>query len=151
MPPCGTQPPGLLGVPWLLPHAHMVPNMCYDTNWVNHPLRQEPGERFEKARGDIAFLMIAPSTNPEGDQVFSLAVVWAHPCQGCLSTLVEAAQKLMLLADNGPDWPYTFVHMSDTVLHVPLSGNRHIGAMTDSVHSVNTCGWLHQLQVWKLL
>ena len=57
----------------------------------------------EKARWDIAFLMIAPSTNAGGVQVFSLVVVWAHPHQGHLSTLVEAAKKLMLLADDGPD------------------------------------------------
>ena len=41
--------------------------------------------------------------------------------------------------------------MSDTVLHMPLSDNRHISAMMEGIHSVNTCGQLHQLQVWKLL
>ena len=85
------------------------------------------------------------------DQVFGLAVVWIHPCQGHLSTLAKAACKLMLLADDGPDWPYTFAHMSDTALLMPLSDNGHIGTMTDGVHSINACGWLHQLQVWKLL
>ena len=104
----------------------------------------------KKPRWDMAFLMIVPSTNARGDQVFGLAVVWAHPCQGCLSTLVEAAQKLMQLVDDGLDWPYTFVHMSDTVLHMPLSNNRHIGIMMDSVCSVNTCGHFHQLHMWKL-
>ena len=39
----------------------------------------------------------------------------------------------MLLVDDGPDWPYTSIHMSDTVLHMPLSDNRHIGTMTDGV------------------
>ena len=91
--------------------------------------------------------MIAPSTNARGDQVFSLVVVWTHPYQGCLSTLVEAPQKLMLLVDDGPNWPYTFICMSDTVLHMSQSDNRHIITMTDGVCSVNTCGQLHQLQV----
>ena len=105
----------------------------------------------KKPRWDMAFLMIVPNTSARGDQVFSLAVVWAHPCQGCLSALVEAAQKLMLLADDSPDWLYTFVCMSDTMSHVPLSNNWHTSAMMDGIHSVNACCWLYQLQVWKLL
>ena len=56
----------------------------------------------KKPRQDMAFLMIAPSTNTGGDKVFSLVVVWAHPCQDHLSTLAVAAQKLMLLAEDGP-------------------------------------------------
>ena len=73
----------------------------------------------EKPKQDMAFLMIVPSTDAGGDQVFSLAAVWVHPCYGHISTLKEAAQKLMLLADNGPDWPYAFVCMKDTILHMP--------------------------------
>ena len=57
----------------------------------------------------------------------------------------------MLLADSGPDWPYVFICMSDTMLHVPLSNNRHISTMTDGMCTINACGQLHQLQVWKLL
>ena len=57
----------------------------------------------------------------------------------------------MLLVDSAPDWPYTFVHMSDTMSYVPLSNNGHISAMTDSIHSINACGQVDQLQVWKLL
>ena len=91
----------------------------------------------ERPRQDVAFLMIVPSTNAGGDQVLSLAAVWVHPCQGHLSTLVEAAKKLMLLADDGPDWPYTFVCMNDTVSQVPLCDKGHIGAMMDSVCSTN--------------
>ena len=37
------------------------------------------------------------------------------------------------------------------MLHMSLSDNGHISAMMDSKCSVNTCGQLHQLQVWKLL
>ena len=57
----------------------------------------------------------------------------------------------MLLADNGLDWPYAFIHMSDTMLPAPLSDNRHISAMMDSMHTINVCGQLHQLCMWKLL
>ena len=114
-------------------------------------LRQEPWGEAKKPRWDMAFLMIAPSTNTGGNQLFGLVAVWVHPHQGHLTTLVEAAQKLMILVDDGPDWPYAFICMSNTMLHMPLSDNGHIGAMTNSMHTVNACGWLHQLQVWKLL
>ena len=105
----------------------------------------------EKPRQDMAFLMIVPSANAMGNQLFGLAAVWAYPHKGHLTTLVKATQKIMLLANNSPDWLYAFVHMSDTVLHAPLSDNRHVSAMTDGIHTVNTCGQLHQLEVWKLL
>ena len=57
----------------------------------------------------------------------------------------------MLLADDSPDWLYTFVCMSDTMLHVPPCDNGHIGTMMDGMYTVNACGQLHYLQVWKLL
>ena len=88
----------------------------------------------------MAFLLIVPSTNARGDQVFGLAVVWAHPHQGHLSTPAEAAQKLMLQVGDGPDWPYAFIYMSTTELHVPLSDNGHFGTMTDGICSINACG-----------
>ena len=105
----------------------------------------------EKPQWDMAFLIIVPSNNTKGDPVFGLAAVWVHPHQGCLSTLVEAAWKLMLPVDNGPDWPYTFICMNDTVLHVLLSDKGHLGTMMDGICSTNACSELHQLQVWKLL
>ena len=73
------------------------------------------------------------------------------PHQACLPTLGEVACKLILLANEGPGWPYTFVQMNSAVSLVPLSSEGHIGAMTDGMPSTNTCGHLHQLQVWKLL
>ena len=100
---------------------------------------------------NIAFLMIVPNANFSGELIFGLAVVWANPCQGHLTTLVEVAHKLALLVDNGLDWPYAFVCMSSTMCHVPLSDAGHLSAMTDGVQSVNTCRHLHQLHTWKLL
>ena len=64
---------------------------------------------------------------------------------------MEAAQKLMLLVDDGPDWPYAFVCMNNTMLHAPLSDKVHISVMRDDICSTNACRWLHQLQVQKLL
>ena len=55
------------------------------------------------------------------EQVFSLTAVWAHPRQACLSSLGEVAQKLMLLANESPNWPYTYTQVNDAVAHVPLS------------------------------
>ena len=98
----------------------------------------------KKPRWDMAFLMIVPSINAGGEELFSLAVVWVHPCQGCLTTLVEAAQKLMMLADDIPDWLYAFICMSDTVTCSP-SNNGHISTMMDGMCTLNACGRLQQL------
>ena len=95
--------------------------------------------------------MIVLSTNIGGKEIFGLAVVWAHPHKGCLTTLVEAAHKLVLLVDDGLDWPYAFISISSTTHHMPLSDAGHLGTMTDGVWSVNVCGCLHQFQTWKLL
>ena len=97
------------------------------------------------------YLILALSANIGGKQMFGLAAVWAHPCQGCLTTLVEVACKLALLISDGPDWPYAFICMSSMTHHMPLSDAGHLGAMTESVQSVNMCGHLHQLQTRKLL
>ena len=105
----------------------------------------------EKHQWDMAFLMIVPSNNSGSDQVCGLAAMWVHPQQGHLPTLVEAAWKLMILVDSGPDWLYAFICINDSMLHVPLSDKGHIGTKTDGVCSTNACSQLHQLQVWKLL
>ena len=119
MNPSGTQPPELYGGP-----LTFAPCLCgskymssYKLSWT---LSQAGAwDEVKKPRWDMAFLMIVPSTNAGGDKVFGLAVVWAHPQQGHTSTNVEAAHKMMLLVDNGPDWLYAFVHMRHTVLHTP--------------------------------
>ena len=105
----------------------------------------------EKPQWDMAFMLIALNTNAIHEQVFGLTALWAHPHQACLHTLEEVVHKLLLLVDDGPDWPYAFVQMNDTVSHAPLSSEENIGAMTDSMPSTNACSQLHQLQVWKSL
>ena len=106
---------------------------------------------IEKPWHDIAFLMIVLSANFGGKQIFGLAAVWAHPHQCCLDTLVEVAHTLVLLVDDGPNWPYAFICMSSTTHHAPLLDAGHLGTMTDGLQSVNACGHLHQLLTWKLL
>ena len=39
----------------------------------------------------------------------------------------------------------------DTMAHMPLSSEGHIGIMTDSIPSTNACSHLDQLRVQKLL
>ena len=87
----------------------------------------------EKPWHDIAFLMIAPSTNIGRKQIFGLTAVWAYPHQGHLTTLVEVAHKLTLLINNGPYWPYAFVYMSSTTCYMSLSDAGHLGTMTDGI------------------
>ena len=41
--------------------------------------------------------------------------------------------------------------MNDAMAHVPLFSEAYIGIMTDDIPSTNACGFLYQLQVWKLL
>ena len=77
--------------------------------------------------------------------------MWEHPCQVCLPTLAEAAQKLMLLADEDTNWPYAYARMNDAMAHAPLSSEGHIGIMTSGLPSRNACGHLNQLLVWRLL
>ena len=69
----------------------------------------------------MAFLLIAPSLAIGCNRIFSLMAMWAHPHQACLASLVEVAQCLFLLADEGLDWPYAFIQMNDAILHVLLS------------------------------
>ena len=57
------------------------------------------------------------------------------------------AQCLVLLADEGLDWPYAFVQMNNAMLHMLLSSEGHI----ESEPQRNPCDLLHQLQPWRLL
>ena len=66
-------------------------------------------------------------------------------------SLEEAAQKLALLVDKSADWAYAFVQLNEALSYVPLLSEGHISAMMDGTPCVNACGWLHQLQICKLL
>ena len=57
----------------------------------------------------------------------------------------------MLPADEGTDWPYAYAWMNDTMAHMPLSSEGHIGITTEGLPSTNTCSHLDHLQVWRLL
>ena len=85
----------------------------------------------EKPRKDMAFLLLAPSLAARGERVFGLVAMWAHPHQVCLVSLAEVAWCLVLLADKGPDWPYAFISMNNTVLHVLLSSKGHLSILME--------------------
>ena len=99
----------------------------------------------------MTFLLIAPDKTIKGETVFSLAAVWVHPYQACLSFLDEAAWKFTLLIDTGYDWAYTFMQLNESTLHIPLSGEGHISTVINGMPSRSTWGHLHPLEVCKLL
>ena len=101
---------------------------------------------IEKPQQDMAFLMIVPSTNAGGDQVFSLA---SPP-----RPLIHSGGGSPEADATGRWWPRLAIciHLHEWH-HVAcaLSNKEHIGTMIDGVCSTNACSGLHQLQVWKLL
>ena len=100
---------------------------------------------------DMVFLLIAPSIGLGYKRVFGLVMVWVHPCQAHYHTLKEAAHKLALLVDESADWVYGFVWLNEALSHALLSSEGHISAMMDGMPCTDACGWLHQLQICKLL
>ena len=74
-----------------------------------------------------------------------------HPHQAHLPMLADAAQKLLLLADEDSNWPYAYIRMNDAMIHAPLSSIGHIGVMTSDLPSQNACVCLHQICMWQLL
>ena len=97
------------------------------------------------------FLLIVPTITKGYKRVFGLVVVWAHPHQSHYHSLEEVVLKLVLLVDESADWGYTFVWLNEALSHVPLSSKGHISIMMDGVPCVDAHGWLHQLQIYKLL
>ena len=105
----------------------------------------------EKPREDMAFLLIAPSLGVGCERIFGLMAMWAHHHQAHLASLVQVAQCLILLADEGLDWSYTFIWMNDAVLHVLLSSEGHHGILTEGEPQRNPCSLFHQLQAWMFV
>ena len=96
----------------------------------------------EKAWQNMAFALIAPSLAVWCKLVFGLTAMWVHPCQAHLPTLVDAIQRLMLLANEGPSWPYAYMQMNDPMTLMPLSSEGNIGDMIDGIPSTNACSCL---------
>ena len=135
-------------------HVMYPPVLCY----VKHTITQRKltalsqvgawGD-MEKPQQDMTFNFIAPSLSVGCKWVFSLTTIWVHPHQTCLPTLVGVAWKVMLLANEGTNLPHAYAWMNDTMAHIPLSSEGHIGIMTGGLPRMNACGHLNQLQVWR--
>ena len=126
MPMCWYSTVGLhfhchMGVSWLLSTNPAIKCTYNQTNPANCPLPGRSQGNMEKPRKDMAFLLIAPSLATGCKRIFGLVAMWAYPCHVCQASLVEVAWCLVLLTDEDPDWPYTFIWMNDTILHVLLS------------------------------
>ena len=61
------------------------------------------------------------------------------------------AHKLGLLVDESTDWAYTFVWLNKALSQASLLSEGHVSTMMDGAPCMNTCGWLHQLQIHKPL
>ena len=140
-----------MGVTWLLPHSYAVSSMYNHTEAVDCPIQVGAWGDMGKHHQDMAFLLIAPSLAIGCEWVFGLTSVWTHPHKVCLPTLEEVAQKLLLLADEGTNWPYAYVRMNDTMAYSLLSSVGYISTLTSGLPIQNACSCQHQLQVWWLL
>ena len=105
----------------------------------------------EKYRNDMAFLLMAPSLAIGCERIFTLMAMWVHPHQTCLVSLVEVAQCLLSLANEGLDWLYAFIQMNNAILHMVLYSKGHLGVLMEGKPQRNPCVLLHQLQAWWLL
>ena len=127
------------------------PGVSNYTSTTEHPLSGGGVGDMGKPWWDMVFLLIVPSIAARHERVFGLVVVWAHSSQACYHTLEVAAHKLALLVDESMSWVYAFVWLNKGLSHVPLLSKGHVSAMRDGGPSADACGWLHQLQIHKLL
>ena len=105
----------------------------------------------ERFHSDMTFLLILPKEDFSGERVYGLAMVWVHPYQARVSTIEDAAKKLILLASAGPNWPYAFVQFNGDACHMPLSKEGHLSAMMEGTPSNIPCRRICQLEVHQLL
>ena len=140
-----------MGVPWLLHHNHTVPSMYHHAESAVHPFSGRSLGRGREVQAGYGLSDDSAKHQHQGPPILWPGCSVGTSPSGPLNHSGGGHMKVVVLADNGPDWPYAFVHMSDTVLHAPLSDNRHIVTMMDGVYTANARGQLHQLWVWKLL
>ena len=111
--------------------------VCTITQRQLTTLSQEGACRsVDKPCQDMAFILTAPSLAIGCARIFGLTAMWTQH-QVCLPTLSEVAQKLMLLGNEGTNWPYAYARMNNAVAHAPLSSEGHIGVMTSGLPSRN--------------
>ena len=78
-------------------------------------------------------------------------MVWVQPYQARVSTIEDAAEKLILLTSAGPNWPYAFVWFNRDACHMPLPKVGHLSDTMEGTPSSILCRRIHQLEVHQLL
>ena len=128
--PLGPNYPWYVGVPCLLPRHHAVPCTYHHTGAIDCLFTGGSLGRCGEVSSRYGIFV---NSAKSGHWVW--VGPWTDHCvdaphQVCLPSLVNVAQKLLLLADKGADWPYAYIRMNDAMAHVPLSSEGHIGIMT---------------------
>ena len=103
-----------------------------------------------KTRLGMVFLLIVSIITTGYERAFCLVTVWAHPCQAHYHTR-GGGHKHVLLVDESVDWAYVFVWLNDALSHVTLLNEGHVSTKMDGATRTDPHGWLHQLQICKLL
>ena len=140
-----------MGIPWLLPHVTQFQVCTITQEQLTALTLVGAWGDVEKPHQDMAVLLIVLSLAVGCEWIFWTDCHVYAPQKVCLPTLVDVDQKLLLLTDEGADWPYAYIRMNDAMAHALLSSKGHIGVMTGDLPSWNTCGHLYQLCVWQLL
>ena len=143
-------------VTWLLPYSHAILSVHNHAEAFDCSLQGGGLERCGKPWQDMAFILIVPSLVIGCKWALGLSAVWTHPCQVCLPTLAEMAQKMMLLASKGTNWPCAYARMNDAMGYMLLSSEGHIGMMTGgypvgmpmATWTNYGCGVYYNVQAW---
>ena len=109
-------------------------------------MSQAGGWRSPKKQSQgMAYLLLVPSQDVEGEKRFGLVEVWVHPNQFLLSSLKEEAKKLTLFISKKEDWYYALVQVNEDAQHLPISDTVHLSILVDGAPSRSACGHLSQL------
>ena len=99
----------------------------------------------------VAFLLVLPEEGATGERMYSLTMVWVHPCQARILTIDSTAKHLTQLASTGPNWPYTLVWFNGDACHMPLPTKGHLSVMVEGSTSSIPYGKICQLEVCQIL
>ena len=132
----------------ILEQFHITQVTLMELFSLTHLLAWSDPKRF---CSNVAFLLILPKEGITGQRVYGLAMVWVHPYQTRVSTTVDTAKKLILLASARPNWPYAFVQFNRNAHHMPLPKEGHLSTMMEGMPSNIPCRRICQLEVHQLL
>ena len=140
-----------MGVSWLLPWGHTVPNRHHHTGAVNHPFPGGSLRRHGKALSRYGIFFNSAKSGHWVQMGLWTDCCVDTPLSGPPSHPGRHGPDATTLVDEGENWPYAYIRMNNAMTHAPLSSEGHIGTMTGNLPSQNTCSHLHQLCMWQLL